>query len=137
MNDTEPPTRYPDNYFDFIYSVSVFTHLPEEMQFRWLAELARITKRKGYLILSVHGANHFKKEAQFYVGKEVEQEYKNRGFYYRKEANPTSGLPDFYRVTWHLPHYVKERWSEFFDILDFAEDKIGGKLQAAVFCQAR
>jgi ubiquinone/menaquinone biosynthesis C-methylase UbiE len=34
-NEMLPPIRYADNSFDFIYFISVFTHLPEDMQFVW------------------------------------------------------------------------------------------------------
>lgn len=51
----EPPTPYSDNSFDFIYGISVFTHLPEDLQFKWLQELRRICKPGGYLILTKHG----------------------------------------------------------------------------------
>jgi len=42
-----PPMSYEDNMFDFVYSISIFTHLPEDMQFAWLQELQRITKPGG------------------------------------------------------------------------------------------
>ena len=38
------PAPCPDHAFDLAYSISVFTHLPEDMQFHWLEELRRITR---------------------------------------------------------------------------------------------
>ena len=35
-NQISPPLPFADETFDFVYSVSVFTHLPEDMQFEWL-----------------------------------------------------------------------------------------------------
>lgn len=137
VNEAEPPTRYPDDYFDFIYAISVFTHLPEDMQFRWLGELARITKPQGYLVLSVHGANHFGRGPGRSLGGIELRCVEDKGFFYNEETSLTEGLPDFYKSTWHLPHYIKARWSEYFDILDVIEDAIGGNHQAAVLCQAR
>lgn len=32
VTPTSPPLPFEDNYFDFIYSISVFTHMPEEME---------------------------------------------------------------------------------------------------------
>jgi SAM-dependent methyltransferase len=55
VNDPWPPLKYEDSRFDFIYGFSVFTHLPEEMQVKWLQELNRILKPEGYLILTTHG----------------------------------------------------------------------------------
>ena len=40
-----PPLPFEDGGFDLIYGVSVFTHLREAMQFRWLEELSRIMAR--------------------------------------------------------------------------------------------
>jgi SAM-dependent methyltransferase len=51
-----PPLPFGDDEFDAIVSISVFTHLTEKSQDDFLAELARITSRDGYLFLTVHGA---------------------------------------------------------------------------------
>ncbi len=55
VNDPSPPTRYQDGFFDLVYAISVFTHLSEEMQGRWLKELMRITAPGGHIIITVHG----------------------------------------------------------------------------------
>jgi SAM-dependent methyltransferase len=55
LNDPEPPTLYRDSSFDVVYAVSVFTHLTEERQRRWLDEFARIVRPGGLLLLTTHG----------------------------------------------------------------------------------
>jgi SAM-dependent methyltransferase len=45
-----PPLPYSDASFDFIFGISVMTHLPEHVQRAWLRELERIT-RAGALVL--------------------------------------------------------------------------------------
>jgi SAM-dependent methyltransferase len=55
VNDPEPPTDYPDAFFDVVYAVSVFTHLTEDRQARWLGEFARIIRPGGLLLLTTHG----------------------------------------------------------------------------------
>ena len=52
MNGENPPLRFEDKSMDLIYACSVFTHLDAEDQFRWLAELQRIMKPDGYLLLT-------------------------------------------------------------------------------------
>lgn len=47
-----PPSPYPDNTFDFIYSFSVFSHLSEEMSNSQLADLTRILKPGGMLVVT-------------------------------------------------------------------------------------
>lgn len=54
-NHLAPPLPYVDQQFDFIYTISVFTHLPEDLQEQWLKELTRILKPKGFLIITLHG----------------------------------------------------------------------------------
>lgn len=48
-NKKLPPLDFPSNAFDFIYAISIFTHLDEEYQFQWLKELKRVSKQKGIL----------------------------------------------------------------------------------------
>ncbi len=54
-NDLLPPLQYRDGEFDFIFSLSIFTHLPEASVFAWLDELARITVDNGVVLLTSHG----------------------------------------------------------------------------------
>lgn len=54
-NRLAPPLAYTDQQFDLIYTISVFTHLPEGLQEQWLKELTRILKPKGLLIITLHG----------------------------------------------------------------------------------
>lgn len=54
---TEPdqPLPYANSQFDLIVSISVFTHLDEPSQDLLLAELARIARPDGNLMLTIHG----------------------------------------------------------------------------------
>lgn len=60
LNTLEPSLPYPDETFDFIYGISIFTHLSEEMHHKWAAELKRVLKNDGVLLLTTQGDN-FKK----------------------------------------------------------------------------
>jgi SAM-dependent methyltransferase len=55
VNELEPPLRYHDSQFGLVYAISVFTHLTEDLQAKWMAELARVLRPGGYLIISTHG----------------------------------------------------------------------------------
>jgi ubiquinone/menaquinone biosynthesis C-methylase UbiE len=50
------PTAYPANYFDLVYGISVYTHLSSTLQSDWLAELHRMIKPAGILLVTTHGS---------------------------------------------------------------------------------
>ena len=54
-NKLEPPLPLEGDRFDAAYGFSVVTHLPEELTFAWLDELARVLRPGGLLVLSTHG----------------------------------------------------------------------------------
>jgi SAM-dependent methyltransferase len=51
----ESPLDYDTESFDLVYALSVFTHLPERLQWYWMCELRRVLKPGGVLVLSLHG----------------------------------------------------------------------------------
>lgn len=54
-NGPAPPLRFPAGEFDCVYAVSVFTHLPADLQVRWAEDLHRVLKPGGLLICTLHG----------------------------------------------------------------------------------
>jgi SAM-dependent methyltransferase len=58
VNALGPPLPYPDRRFDLVYALSVFTHLPEDLQGPWMDELGRVLAPGGHAILSVHGQRY-------------------------------------------------------------------------------
>ena len=115
LSSHTPPMPYKDNMFDFIYSISVFTHLPEDMQFAWLEELRRVEEPGGYLILTTHGEKHYQKLAP----EKLKIMYE-KGFYYNDDENIfTEGLPMFYKVSYHSINYITKEWKKYFDIIRF------------------
>jgi SAM-dependent methyltransferase len=55
VNKSRASLAFPVGTFDFVYSISVFTHLSESDQRFWMDELTRILSPGGYLLFSVHG----------------------------------------------------------------------------------
>lgn len=55
LNSSEPPLPYVDNSFNIIYGISIFTHLPKDLHYKWFAELIRISKNGAILFLTLHG----------------------------------------------------------------------------------
>ncbi len=46
-NQLEPPLDFPDGKFDFIYALSVFTHLPARLQAMWMDDFRRVLGAGG------------------------------------------------------------------------------------------
>jgi SAM-dependent methyltransferase len=105
-NRTMPPLDYEAHTFDLVYSISIFTHLPEDMQTAWLAELKRVTKPGGYLFLTTHAENLLPRSGA---------KMPKSGFYY-SVGSGTEGLPDFYQTSFQTREYIEREWSKFFKI---------------------
>jgi len=58
-NRIEPPLPMPNDNVDFVYAISVFTHLSEPLTRRWFAEIMRILKDGGVFWFTTHsGTRH-------------------------------------------------------------------------------
>lgn len=120
-----PPTSLPDSSFDMIFGISVFTHLKEKAQFEWLRELNRIACPDAILLMSIHGPDATRRSVlapEHYIPLKV------KGFL-DTGLNPDlddilEGM-DYYRDIYHLHHYIKTRWSKYFEIIDIIPGTIG------------
>lgn len=54
-NGIKPPLNFEQNQFDFIYGISIFTHLSQENHINWVNELHRVLKKGGVLLITTHG----------------------------------------------------------------------------------
>ncbi len=114
----EPPLDIPADSFDLIFGISVFTHLTEEMQHQWLAELRRITKPGGVVLMTVVGdiswfRNRFSLE-QF-------KSWKTTGFIDVGSDTILDGHIDragYSRLVYHDAAYVLRQWKQHFRIVD-------------------
>ena len=115
-----PPLPFDDASFDVIYGVSVFTHLREAMQFRWLEELARIAAPGATLMMSVHGRTAID------FARLSPQEYwracgdvNRRGIVVSGDNPQLDGHADHrgeYVNTFHSSAYIRGAWSRYFRV---------------------
>lgn len=131
VNGFAPPTKYADGTFDLVYSISIFTHLPEDMQHAWLKELARIIRPGGVGVFTVHGEKFFQALAK----RTSRNELMKKGFFYN-EGVVTDGLPEFYQTAFHTHEYIRREWQRHFEVVSIHTEGVG-KHQDAVLVRKR
>ena len=115
-NELEPPLPFEDNFFDAMLVRSVFTHLSAAMHDAWIAELLRVLKPGGLLIVTTHG-NHFRSmlttdEAAAY----------DRGDLATRAAG-REGRKTF--TAFHPPAYVRGHLLSRFDVVEHLPGGVG------------
>lgn len=110
VNALDPPLPFQAGQFDFIYGLSVLTHLSEQGQFEWLAELKRVTMDSGYVLLTTQG-NAFTEK----LTAEERAEYDTGKFVIKYEEVSGTNLCGVF----HPESYVRTHFSRYFQIVDF------------------
>ena len=122
VNGTVPPLDYADCSFDLVYNHSVFTHLDEHHQDLWLAELWRVTRPGGHLVLTVHGERPLAvfEEASRGAGGDpgyLRRQRDDEGIaFVARDAFTGGPHAGGYHSSFHAPWYVFEHWSRFFEV---------------------
>ncbi len=121
-----PPLPFADGAFDLVYSHSVFTHLDENYQDRWLSELARIVRERGVVLATVNGERPFQRFFETDPAHPGMLAYRKRleesGFLFVTDDSWKGIFPDFYHSTFHTKAYVREHWARYFDVRDYLEN---------------
>ncbi len=117
VNGLVPPLSYADRSFDLVYALSVFTHLPEDLQVPWARELQRILRPDAFLLLSVHGRRYLheldgESRARFEAGQLV----------VRRADSPGENVCGAY----HPEAYLREVLAEGFEVLEIAPEGARG-----------
>lgn len=128
VNRGVPPLPFRNITFDLVIGYSVFTHLDEEYQDAWLAELHRVTRPGAILLLTVNLDRSWAYSAAH--SPDVYEEHMRllraqidaAGILYDKGDDWGEHFPDFYHTTWHTLPYVREHWSRWFAVEAIAED---------------
>lgn len=110
-NGPQPPLPYADGAFDLVYAISVFTHLDEDHQRQWLAELRRVIAPGGTCVVTLHGP-----DTATSISPGDRERLTDHGFVFVR-TNATRGLfPEWYQNAYHEPWYVRQTFAEYFDV---------------------
>jgi SAM-dependent methyltransferase len=110
VNKSCSPLDYNDGEFDFIYVISIFTHLSEKAQFFWIQELKRILKPGGYLLITVHGTTRLR-----HLTPEQRQEFKSGQAVVIYEGYSGKNICN----TFHPEKYVRQNLCKDLTVVDF------------------
>lgn len=139
LNNFEPPLPFAHRSFDLVYSISVFSHLDEAAQDRWLEEVRRVLAPGGAALLSVHGRHAFE---QFRTG-DVTTSWCGRDAFARGQLEPDElafvpyvrsvfnagdlpGIGGSYGLAFHGDQYVRGRWSRWLHVEAVLERALTG-----------
>ena len=136
-----PPSAYPREHFDFIYGLSVFSHLDLARSILWLDELHQMLRPDGLLLVTVQGAVALdavrkpasepkpKKRSKWWfrrgrrhvenkISKEQEEYFDTTGFLFLENI-PDKVLPDWYQTAIYKEHFAKLVFQSGFSILRY------------------
>jgi SAM-dependent methyltransferase len=111
-----PPTPFPDRHFDLIFGISVMTHLAEEVQQQWLAELHRISAPYAIVLLTTLG-EHAAARAGLTPEGFTQFVAAGSAFFRTAEAiDDALGSPGYYGTTFMTHDDIRRKWSRWFSI---------------------
>jgi SAM-dependent methyltransferase len=144
LSSVVPPIPFADNEFELVISISIFSHLNERNQDQFLAELARVCRPDGVLLLSLHGARALERavtepgiRAMIEVREDLFQAAREKfaagehAFILQQGHLTTLGddgavatgkavsEPFEYGITFIPEAYLRSHWSKWFEVLDY------------------
>lgn len=119
-----PPLAYADSSFDFMYLISVFTHLSLPIQQQWIKEFHRIIRPGGYLLITLQGRLYVNKT--FHNEPAMVEEFERTGYAVvgSDEGSNTLG-------TFHHRNFAEQLFNGFRLLAYYPQGHLG--LQRIVF----
>jgi SAM-dependent methyltransferase len=113
-----PPTEYCSDFFDIIFSYSVFTHLTREVQHAWLSEMQRIIKPGGLFIATTHGDF-----ALQFLMQSTSPTIPDDGIIDTILDSTLDEIApkDYYRATFQTKEYTLREFGKYFNIISYIE----------------
>ena len=132
-NQSRPPLPFKAEQFDCVYAFSVWTHLPVDLQDEWLAEMLRIIKVGGLVLISTMGFRALKLlregnnplESDWHAISDEDLRARGAIYYeypiYGQDDELFSGISASYGVAVHDPDYIRRAWNDGFEVLEIVE----------------
>jgi len=117
-NDLSPPLKYPDQTFDFVFALSVFTHMTEQLQLSWMHELSRVLRQGGYLLITTHSARDIHGQLSETEG----ERFREGKLVVQGENLAGTNLCTAY----HPATFIREKLIEGYSVVDFVEEGARG-----------
>jgi SAM-dependent methyltransferase len=115
-----PPIPSNEKSFELIYAISVFTHIDEDHQFKWLEELKRVSTPGGYLLLTFRDKNIVSAFPEGGIKKQVLAELEEKGISFVHNKGWKGVFPEWYGGTYHTFDYIRGNWGKYFDVIDLS-----------------
>lgn len=112
LNGLRPPLTFDNDTFDFIYSISVFTHLSETVGRQWMTELQRLVRPGGLLVITTNGDSR-----QDVMLPDERESYRMDGIVIRGKFE--EGKKMFWAC--HSPDYLRKNFFSNMDVLEHGE----------------
>jgi len=125
---------FDNDRFDAIFGISVFTHIPPDMQEFYLKELKRIIAPGGVVILTVKSESAVENARATNKNPDVHPHQKEQldkaGIMYSSYPENVLNNMDFakkadYGITYHSRAYIDQLFGQYFDFVAKGEQKIG------------
>ena len=141
LNGVDPELPFEDGKFDFIYSLSIFSHLSEPSMQRWLTELARVTADNGIVLLTTHGLPAIRTISQSQQHRDM---FRMTGavadnllanfddlqfvhYHYDADVMDVAKAGSDYGNAFIHERYIREQWSKAgFEVIEFVEGGLRG-----------
>lgn len=125
-SNTYPPLNIEPGYFDIIYAYSVFSHVSEDAQKKWLSEFHRILKPGGILILTTRRFDFIDQIEAIYPESQFDANTAKQDYLEGKYVHFSYGggysLEESYWGETAIPReYIENVWTNLFSIVDFIE----------------
>ncbi len=122
-----PPCDLPDKCLDGLFSISVMTHLPADVQKAWLKELARLL-RPGAIALVSFGGPGAVAWSSIWNGQAYVDKWLADGIHADVVDPALDGKisdSSYYRNTAQTHENVRSNWATYFEILEILPEAVG------------